>query len=332
MNIFLSISSYKDPLLSNTLLSAYNNASNKSNIVFAIVDQNTNKLDLDNFEFKNQMRYLFLDAKDARGCAWARSLAQSLYMGEDYFFQVDSHTIFEPNWDVYFIDYFKKISKKFHRPVISNYPRNFEIIDLDKQLFQKYQEDDQSTHVMVIDKDNVFKEGYFSMKKGIPSGDSDIKKGFLIAGGCIFAAGSMINEVPYDPFLYFDGEEDSLAWRLFTNGYNVFHTPNTPLYHYYVNPDNAIKRPFHWDQSENIDRPTNWTDLKAIGRARLDKIVEGTIQSPYGIGKTKSFDDYANFSGLDIPNKQVLDPENVFSFNKLNSIKWSSNAEKFSLL
>ena len=64
----------------------------------------------------------------------------------------------------------------------------------------------------------------------------------------------------------------------------------------------------------------------------MTRLIEGTIQSPYGIGKTKSFDDYANFSGLDIPNKQVLDPENVFSFNKLNSIKWSSNAEKFSLL
>ena len=67
-------------------MSAYNNASNKDNIVFAVVDQNTQKLDLDIFPFKDQLRYIFLPAEYARGCAWARSLAQSLYMGEEYFF------------------------------------------------------------------------------------------------------------------------------------------------------------------------------------------------------------------------------------------------------
>ena len=40
MTIFLSISSYKDPLLINTLQSAYKNAKNKDSIIFAVVDQN----------------------------------------------------------------------------------------------------------------------------------------------------------------------------------------------------------------------------------------------------------------------------------------------------
>ena len=40
-------------------MSAYNNASNKDNIVFAVVDQNTQKLDLDIFPFKDQLRYIF---------------------------------------------------------------------------------------------------------------------------------------------------------------------------------------------------------------------------------------------------------------------------------
>ena len=332
MKIFLSISSYKDPLLVNTLQSAYENAHHKENIIFAVVDQSESRLDLEEFSFIEQIRYLHLDGKYARGCAWARSLAQSLFMGEDYFFQVDSHTIFEDGWDEYFIKYYRDISKKFYRPVISNYPRNFEVIDLEKKSYNKYQQDDKSTHVMVIDKENVFKDGYFSMKKGIPSGDNNIKKGFLIAGGCIFSAGSIINDVPYDPFLYFDGEEDSLAWRLFTNGYSIFHTPDTPLFHYYVNPSNVIKRPFHWDQTENIDRPTNWHDLKQIGRQRLDLIVEGKINPPYGVGNDKTFKDYADFSGLNIPRKEVLDPNNVFAFEKLNSIKWSANSEKFSIL
>ena len=45
MTIFLSISSYKDPLLINTLQSAYKNAKNKDSIIFAVVDQNDQKLE-----------------------------------------------------------------------------------------------------------------------------------------------------------------------------------------------------------------------------------------------------------------------------------------------
>ena len=164
MKIFLSISSYKDPLLVNTLQSAYENAHHKENIVFAVVDQSDSKLDLEEFNFIEQIRYLHLDAKYARGCAWARSLAQSLFMVRLFFSSWFTHN-FEDGWDEYFIKYYRDISKKFYRPVISNCPRNFEVIDLEKQSYNKYQQDDKSTHVMVIDKENVFKDGYFSMKR-----------------------------------------------------------------------------------------------------------------------------------------------------------------------
>ena len=90
--------------------------------------------------------------------------------------------------------------------------------------------------------------------------------------------------------------------------------PILPLFHYYVNPSNVIKRPFHWDQTENIDSPTNWHDLKQIGRQRLDLIVEGKINPPYGVGNDKTFKDYADFSGLNIPRKEVLDPNNALCF------------------
>ena len=328
MTIFLSISSYKDPLLINTLQSAYKNAKNKDSIIFAVVDQNDQKLEVDNFDFFPQLRYHFLPAEFARGCAWARSLAQSLYMGEDYFLQVDSHTIFEQDWDEYFISFYKKLSKKFYRPVISSYPRNFEIEDLETMKIKRHQEDDSNTHVMVIDEENVFKEGYFSMKKGLSIGDNEIKKGFLIAGGCLFSSGSIIEDIPYDPYLYFDGEEDSMAWRLFTNGYNIFHTPNTPIFHYYVDPSNIVTRPFHWDQTEETKRDTNWHDLKQRGRKRLNAIVENNLEGVYALGQAKNLDDYSLFSGLDIKNKQVLDPENVFNFNKLKDLKWNQDSEK----
>ena len=40
-----------------------------------------------------------IDPLQARGPCWARSLAMSLYAGEDWFFQIDSHMDFDPHWD-----------------------------------------------------------------------------------------------------------------------------------------------------------------------------------------------------------------------------------------
>jgi len=61
----------------------------------------------------------------------------------------------------------------------------------------------------------------------------------------------------------------------------------------------------------------------------LNFIVENKINPPYGLGIKRSLQDYAKFSGLDIAAKQVLDPDNVFRFTKLNNIKWTDNSEKF---
>ena len=47
----------------------------------------------------------------------------------------------------------------------------------------------------------------------------------LIAGGFLFGPGSIVSDVPYDPYLYFDGEEISVSARLWTHEYNIY-TPN----------------------------------------------------------------------------------------------------------
>ena len=90
-----------------------------------------------------------------------------------------------------------------------------------------------------------------------------------------------------------------------------------------------IKRPLHWDPEENMDRPTNWVDLKNRGRERLNQIVENNLKPPYGLGNVKTLEDYANFTGLDIKNRSVIKPDNVFKFTELNELKWTENAEKF---
>ena len=103
---------------------------------------------------------------------------------------------------------------------------------------------------MVVDSEKIFKDGYFSMQKGLPSQSKEIYRGFLISAGFLFSESSMIEDVPYDPNLYFEGEETTLSLRLFTNGYDVFHIPRIPLFHCYVDYSNSAKRPMHWNEEE----------------------------------------------------------------------------------
>lgn len=43
-----------------------------------------------------RVRSLLMPAKDAAGPSWARRVAQSLWKGEKYVLQIDSHTRFRP--------------------------------------------------------------------------------------------------------------------------------------------------------------------------------------------------------------------------------------------
>ena len=332
MKIFISIASYQDLLLPITINSAYTNAKFKENLRFGIVDQCNVRLDFSKAKIKDQISYLHVEPKNARGPCWARSLAQTLMNDEEYFLQVDSHTTFEKDWDEYLIKYIKTIKKDHKKPVISAYPRGFEIVDFNKKIFRKLQEDDHSTHVMILDKEKSFKDGYFSMQKGLPSSSKSIYKGFLLSAGFLFAESEMVEQVPYDPNLYFEGEETTMALRLFTNGFDIFHIPRIPLFHCYVDYSNEAKRPMHWNEEENKDRTVKWQELQSRSKERISKIITGDMKGSFGLGLDRSLDDYKEISGIDIKNRKVIDEDKAFTFKKLFETDWKTVAKKKNFL
>lgn len=328
MKIFISIASYQDKLLPITIHSAYSSAKYKDNISFGIVDQCSFKLDFSKSKIADQINYIHLDPNVARGPCWARSMAQTLMTDEDYFLQVDSHTIFEKDWDEYLLNYIKTIKKIHEKPVISAYPRGFEIVDFEKKVFKKMQENDSSTHVMVLDENKVFKDGYFSMQKGLPTNSKQIYKGFLLSAGFLFSARDFVNSVPYDPNLYFEGEETSLALRLYTRGYDIFHIPKIPLFHCYVTKSDQFSRPMHWDDKEDMNRTTKWGILQTNSKKRIEEIIQGKLKGTFGLGSERSLDDYKSFCGVDIMQKKIINPDNAFQFKSLLSQDWAENIEK----
>ena len=258
MKIFISIASYQDPLLTATINSAYNNANNPENLIFGICDQSNEPLDTKSFAFSNQIKCEHIDPKISEGPCWARKRVQHFYNNEDYYFQIDSHMQFEQGWDSYFKNYIEKIKKvgtAYHqKPIITCYPRAFDVVDAEKEIF-KLDSNEKRTLTLVLKEDSIFIKKCFSNQiAGIT--ENEISHGYLIAAGCLFTTREFVKEIPYDDSLYFYGEELAILLRAFTRGFSVFHTANVPVYHlYHVVGD--LKRKLHWDEDEEKERKLN---------------------------------------------------------------------------
>ena len=326
MSIFISIASYQDPLLVSTIFSAYENAQNKDQLVFSICDQSDDGIQLEEIEFKNQIHYEHVDPLFSKGPCWARHRAQTFFNNENYFLQIDSHTQFAKNWDEIFIEQLNKISSiksddGYHeKPIITSYPRGFEVMDFDKGIFGLHMED-KFTQVIMYRKDSLFSSGSFSRQIGMPTKYNDITHAILMAAGCVFAKGSFVKEIPYDPNYYFYGEELSMALRAFTKGYSLFHIPDVPLFHLYTDVSN-LPRKLHWSPEDDGKRAIKWTELDKRSLNRLGDLFSDRVEEPLNLGNERSLEDYALISGIDLKNNVVLDLEKATESNFLESLDW----------
>jgi hypothetical protein len=148
--------------------------------------------------------------------------------------------------------------------------------------------------------DRFMPEGPLFLKPHTIDENKGLERGRFLGGHFIFTAGKFCTEVPYDPFLYFHGEETSLSVRAFTHGYDIFH-PDEPLaWHYYGR--SGSKR--HWDDC------SMWGELNSWSFSRYKSLlgVDGASPQdfgPYGLGKQRSLEEYEKFAGVDFRNRKV---------------------------
>jgi len=307
MKIFISIASYRDPLLATTVKEAYDNAYYKDSLVFGIVDQSygMETFDPNYFEFKKQIKYVRIEPHLARGACWARHLVQSLYNEEDFYFQIDSHTIFDKDWDKFFIEQYRHLEQYHANPIISSYPYPFEIVDGDLNNLKKSPKS-KDCMILTINKEITFsndKERHASARGGYVKKHEPCHS-FFVAGGCLFGPGHLVERVPYDPHLYFTGEECSYALRLWTHGYNLFHVGEMPVYHQYI----GKYRTKHWaDKMIEQHTQTKWHEYSNAGRSRAARIVQGQDLGIYGLGTKRTLQQYIDFSGIDYINQVYTD-------------------------
>lgn len=305
--IFVNVAAYCEPHLELTLDSLFSNAMLPQNLRVGLFDQS----DQDNIgwlrkkPYWDKIRYLNADHRQSRGASWARNIASSLYAGEDFYFQIDSHTIFDPGWDRTLLDGYALVSKKVDKPIITTYPIPFKIED-GKPVWSTQRIG--SVYMMgLLPTASFDKKGINYGAKVYYENGPSFKEGFHIAGGFIFTSGSFVDEVPYDPQLYFEGEEQNLAVRAFTHGWSIMHPSDKyiPLYHLYKTNESG-QDSHHWNSEHDKQRDVKWVERHKHAEKRLeDLLFHGKHLGAYGLGRVRTLRDFAELSGIDFQNKTI---------------------------
>lgn len=303
MSIFVSIASYRDDVCTQTIQSLYENADKPENVFVGICQQNKEE-DADcilNTEFENNpnIRIMRLPHSEAKGPTYARYLCSTLWKGEDYFFQVDSHSTFVESWDTKCIDMIKDIKEQglSHKPILSHYPLE------DKDYKDRKR---NRTQVPRICKSYFNDRGIINLHAAeIIDTKDDFYKVPYVSGGMLFGPSSMLVEVPYDPNLpyLFTGEEILHSIRLYTAGYDIFTPKENIIFHEYVRDD----KPKFWNDLKYDDTEAVNKLKYLLGLAQLNTLSDAmkVDLDKYGFQTTRSLQNFLDWTKIDMDKKQV---------------------------
>lgn len=303
--IFVHIAAYRDPELVPTVLDCIKNASKPERLRFGICWQYADGENIDAIRSLPNVRIDALPATESKGACWARARAQKLYNGEDYYLQLDSHHRFVEKWDEQMQTMLEDLKKNTsEKPVLTTYPPAYEPLT---------DPVGRATGAVQLDFNHFSDATVFTVgSSGIKNHEQmnhPVRARFL-AAGFIFAPGSFVTEVPYDPYLYFQGEEMSLALRAFTHGFDLFHPHKLLCWHHYIRK-NASR---HWNdhKAETTDKAEGWAKFNEESYRRVKTLFgvkgypyEAIKWGPYGLGTQRTVKDYERFCGFDVNAKRI---------------------------
>jgi hypothetical protein len=300
--IFVSIASYRDPELLPTINDLLDNCANPQDLTICIGWQHAEEDAWDNLDqYKNDSRFIILDIpyKEAKGVCWMRAEIQKQYDGEKYYLQLDSHHRFSKDWDITLKDYLHYLQCKGHdKPLLSAYIPGY---------FPDKDPEGRVNEVWGLNIDRFMPAGAIFLAPHHIDNWEDLKEPFparFTSAHFIFTLGSFPVEVPYDPELYFHGEESSLAARAYTFGYDLF-SPHKPIIWHEYTREGKKK---HWDDSGD------WKQRDDASYARYRKLMgmdpgctscTRRALAPNYFGTTRSLEDFEKYAGLKFSTRQI---------------------------
>lgn len=310
--IFVSIAAYRDPDLRNTVNDMFEKAINKNRIIAGVFSQIDPRTDLGFLVGKkHNVRELVVDSREAKGCTWARNtILSKIRKDEEFVLQIDAHSRFNEGWDVQILQEYSELPK--HDCVLTSYPPGFSLdkpIDTTpKHIFMKFR-DIHDSGLPIFMADLQINPVHVLKPRITPA----------LSAGCLFGPSNIFDRVPYDPYIYFFGEEQSYAIRLYTHGIDLYAPRRTFVHHLYYNPekDNKI---LHWNDHTADNIRTYGVDrVKYIlGMSHNFPANNATDIHKYGLGNVRTVEQWEAFSGFNLKTGEMTEMARTGNYHDLN--------------
>jgi len=239
--IFVSVASYCDSRVVDTLTSIYNESSNPNRIFIGLHLQDTQEVynELLKHNFPN-LKIKFTLKENTKGVVWARNkIKEELYDNEDYFLQIDSHSRVKKNWDNILINQYENIDED--KVIISTYPNHFDMPDLEK----KYLKVPYNTPLRIrkfISEDPIDNR---CVAENLPSlEDYKVVENRWVAAGFLFTKREWLGELKVPDEIRFNGEEDHLTFLSYLKGWNIRIPSEATVWHNYEFRNSDTNEPY----------------------------------------------------------------------------------------
>lgn len=198
--------------------------------------------------------------------------------------QIDSHMIFVPGFDEIAIQNLHACPSE--KSIISHYPHDSKSNSLDVET------------VPVLCNSTFDSEGMvtFQAIPQMPPKDGRPRPIPFLAAGFLFAPGSLVYDVPFDPTLemLFTGEEILYSARTWTNGWNFFSPLQNICFHHYTRNGESK----FWEDIPNYRGLQKKNLRRVIRLLGLDGITPGPLDYKYGMGEDRSLSSFLNLAGI----------------------------------
>jgi hypothetical protein len=243
--IYVSLASYKDKELVDTVYSILRRAKNPERVFLSIFSQDEIHPKLENifdlFGVKD-FSYEKVHFSKAKGVGYARSKTQEkLTLDFKYYLQIDSHTRFTDKWDEILISDYEDSRKFWNMPLIfSSYPIPYTYDKNGNEVITAKNEVNIVT-IHQVESSPLYKTDY---EAKIVGNNGEVTPHFC--AGFVFGLSEYILKVPYDKNIYFIGEEHTMSIRFFCQDISIVAPAKSYVYHHYYGEDTREK---HWEVS-----------------------------------------------------------------------------------
>lgn len=289
VSIFIQISAYRDRELQKTIQDAIAKSSGQYELKFGVhqlIAEGDEVVELN-------VPTLTSVAPENLGVNAGRYLANTLYDGEDYYFQIDSHMRFVPNWDlaaVAGIKYYQ--AQGIAKPLMTMYPGNYWY----KGGVEKFDsiENFTPTKISFHEKPQQFVDTLAPSQMAKPTTPACAYT-YSVSAANIFTLGRFAN-LPRDTRIMFWGEEILTAATAFCHGFDLV-VPTAPLvWHLYHSGQSyeATGRHHAW-----LDYSKHWHELVDASKGALE-------ESLFALDGVRSIEEFGQFAGVDFSSRELI--------------------------